>query len=54
MPRKEWELGPKDQEHPLEVADREGHMLVRWREGQPPTEGMIQLLNELEAITDEA
>jgi hypothetical protein len=51
--RIEWELGPADQVHPLEVADRDGHMLIRWRDGQPPTPGMVKLLNALTNLSDD-
>lgn len=51
--RIEWELGPEDQAQPLEVADRDGHMLIRWRDGQPPTLGMFELLNALTDLCDE-
>lgn len=51
--RIEWELGPEDQAQPLEVADRDGHMLIRWRDGQPPTRGMFKLLNALTHLCDE-
>lgn len=47
--RIKWELGPDDQATPLEVNDQDGHMLISWRSGQPPTQGMIELLN---ALTD--
>lgn len=45
--RIEWELGADDQVDPIEVKDRDGHMLICWRSGQPPTQGMIELLNKL-------
>lgn len=51
--RIEWELGPQNQAQPLEVADRDGHMLIRWRDGQPPTLGMFKLLNALTNPCDE-
>lgn len=47
--RIEWELGPADQTQPIKVVDRDGHMLISWRAGQPPTSGMFKLLN---ALTD--
>ncbi|WP_394360694.1 hypothetical protein [Amycolatopsis sp. SB7-3] len=47
--RIEWEFGPADQEQPIKVVDRDGHMLISWRAGQPPTSGIFKLLN---ALTD--
>jgi hypothetical protein len=47
--RIEWEFGPADQAQPIKVVDRNGHMLISWRAGQPPTSGMFKLLN---ALTD--
>ncbi|WP_181771250.1 hypothetical protein [Amycolatopsis pittospori] len=47
--RIKWEFGPADQAQPIKVVDRDGHMLISWRAGQPPTSGMFKLLN---ALTD--
>ncbi|MFK0249241.1 hypothetical protein ACIQUM_31470 [Amycolatopsis azurea] len=43
----EWEFGPADQMQPIRVEDRDGHMLISWRAGQPPTSGIFKLLNAL-------
>ncbi|MGW5741544.1 hypothetical protein [Amycolatopsis sp. NPDC003861] len=47
--RIEWASGPEGQARAIEVEDRDGHMLIHWRNGQPPTSGMIELLNRFTA-----